>query len=31
VTRALVGAVSDDGSSLMVVQDAAGKPAWKAP
>jgi hypothetical protein len=26
-----VGAVSDDGSSLMVVQDAAGKPAWKAP
>lgn len=31
VTRALVGAVSDDGSSLMVLQDAAGKPAWKAP
>lgn len=31
VTRALVGAVSDDGSSLMVVQDASGKPAWKAP
>jgi hypothetical protein len=31
VTRALVGAVSDDGSSLMVVQDAAGKPTWKAP
>lgn len=31
VTRALVGAVSDDGSSLVVVQDAAGKPAWKAP
>jgi hypothetical protein len=31
VTRALVGAVSDDGSSLVVVQDASGKPAWKAP
>jgi hypothetical protein len=30
-TRALVGAVSDDGSSLVVVQDAAGKPVWKAP
>jgi hypothetical protein len=31
VTRALVGAVSDDGSSLMEVRDASGKPAWKAP
>jgi hypothetical protein len=30
-TRALLGAVSDDGSSLVVVQDAAGKPVWKAP
>lgn len=30
-TRALVGAVSDDGSSLVIVQDAAGKPVWKAP
>jgi hypothetical protein len=29
--RAWLGAVSDDGSSLVVVQDAAGKPAWKAP
>src|SRR5262245_15632791 len=31
VTRALVGAVADDGTSLMVLQDATGKPAWKAP
>jgi len=30
-TRALLGAVSDDGSSLVVVQDASGKPVWKAP
>jgi len=31
VARALVGAVSDDGSSFVSVHDASGKPAWKAP
>ena len=30
-TRALLGAVADDGSSVVAVQDAAGKPVWKAP
>jgi hypothetical protein len=30
-TRALLGAVADDGSSLVAIQDAAGKPVWKAP
>jgi hypothetical protein len=30
-TRALLGATADDGSSLVAVQDAAGKPVWKAP
>jgi hypothetical protein len=29
--RALLGAIADDGSSLAVVQDPAGKPVWKAP
>jgi len=29
--RAWMGAVSDDGSALVAVQDASGKPIWKAP
>jgi hypothetical protein len=29
--RALVGAVTDDGGSLAVIQDGAGKAVWKAP
>src|SRR5262247_1150656 len=30
-TRALLGAVADDGSSTAIILDASGKPAWKAP
>jgi hypothetical protein len=30
-SRAQVGSVSDDGSSQIMVLDAAGKPFWKVP